>query len=125
MRRIIPLATAALLALSACTITVEDNTQGKSEASRTPSESTTGPSDEQLAQFIRDEAPELKYVDTETILEATGAVCYALSTGATLKDILITAIPWGLDGKTVGVIVGGAVTYECPEYASIVASDIA
>lgn len=125
MRKIIiPIATAAMLALSACTVTVEDNTKGKAEVTKAPSASVSESvsADEEYAQFLREEAPELANETTDTIVESARAVCYALDNGATMEDLIITSMSSDLKPETIAAVIGGAVAYECPEYARLLSS---
>jgi hypothetical protein len=75
--------------------------------------------DEEYANLLREEVPELSGVGDDLLVENADAACEGLDAGLTLEDLIEAGMSSGLSPEAVGALLGAGVSYQCPEYGYI------
>ena len=116
----------SILALSACTVEVKDNSGGTERPVETaPYTPPTQSMDELYLQTVYDEYPYLytQMGDTQ-LLQFGSLVCDAIDEGMTIAELAMMAVDSYADPEMVGFIVGAAVVAFCPENEWFLSSGI-
>lgn len=80
----------------------------------------TGPDAEEIyLDMMREEIPELRSVSDSMILDNAKAFCELFDVGGTFEDAYIISTESGMTSHQTGILIGGAVAYECPEHKDI------
>ena len=114
-------ATLSAVVLAGCASTPEETESKTSDLQSVLDESTDGSSLKEVGYAtLRKQQPDFTAgVSDSDIDEIAEATCSAWDAGATPEDMVLAAIPQGLDGETGSVMMLAAMVY-CPEYKDLV-----
>lgn len=115
-------AVAVVIALgTGCTVQVGPESTPSQSAPETTQAPSTGAtlSDSEYVDFMRESDPWLADLPGDVIVDNAVLVCQSLDTGSTVEDILLIMTDSGIPPFTQGTLLGGAIGWKCPEYASL------